>query len=90
MTNGRIDHVHVLHTLHEVGIEQPWPIYDVLCPSLHFVIHVFLNKVFMEPKAAPRCLFPWVVMCTSVPANISFAEDSCFSFTTKYVLEVFG
>ena len=46
----------------------------------------------LEPRAAPRCHLPRVVMCTSVSANTCFTDSSCSCFTTstRYVLVPLG
>ena len=37
----------------------------------------------LEPMAAPRCRFPWSVICTSVSVNSCLALVSCSCFTTR-------
>ena len=42
------------------------------------------------PIAAPRCLFPSVVIETHVPSNSVAASDSFPSLTTSHVFKAFG
>ena len=76
------------HMLHEVVIQQPPPDSCLVHPcSLSFT---YSSVKDLEPRAAPRCCLPWVVMCISVSTNTSLAESSYSCFTTRYVLEALG
>ena len=44
----------------------------------------------LEPIAAARCRFPWMVICTSVSSKSCLALVSCSYFMTRYVLDLLG
>ena len=43
-----------------------------------------------DPKGAPRCLCPWVVMLTPEPRKCSSAAGRCSGLTTSHVLPGLG